>query len=124
MTSRKPHPVDIRVGANLRALRQQRGYSQTQLAEVLGLTFQQVQKYEKGANRISASRLFEIAQFFNIGVASFFEGCGDQKETSSILSYSQAALDVAAALDKVDQPKIKKQIKQLVLAISKSRLLG
>lgn len=120
MTSVKPHEVDIRVGANLKTLRQQREFTQSELGEVLGITFQQIQKYEKGTNRISASKLFEIAQFFNIGVSSFFEGCGDKANNNSIISLSKTALDTATALDKIEDPKAKKQIKQLIVSISKS----
>ena len=69
-----PHRVDVHVGARVRILRRASGMSQEALADRLGLTFQQVQKYERGANRISASKLFEIAAALNVPVSSFFEG--------------------------------------------------
>jgi transcriptional regulator with XRE-family HTH domain len=67
-------PVDKHVGSKLRARRTKLGMSQTTLADALGLTFQQVQKYEKGSNRIGAGRLQHIAQILKIPVQSFFEG--------------------------------------------------
>ena len=68
------HPVDKHVGNRLRQLRALRGITQTALADETGVTFQQVQKYEKGANRISASRLWEISRVLDVPIASFFEG--------------------------------------------------
>ncbi len=68
------HPVDRHVGNRLRQLRALRGITQTALADRIGVTFQQVQKYEKGANRISASRLWEIRRALDVPIASFFEG--------------------------------------------------
>jgi transcriptional regulator with XRE-family HTH domain len=59
------------------------GYNQSQLAKTLGLTFQQVQKYEKGTNRISASKLWEIARFFEVDVGYFFEGLADTATSRS-----------------------------------------
>ena len=69
----KPHPVDMHVGARVRMRRTLLGMSQTTLGEAIGLTFQQVQKYEKGTNRISASRLFELSRLFDVPVEFFFE---------------------------------------------------
>lgn len=69
-----PHPVDLHVGSRIRIQRKTLGVSQSTLAETLGLTFQQVQKYERGANRVSASKLFEIANTLQVSIAYFFEG--------------------------------------------------
>ena len=69
-----PDPVDVHVGARVRILRVNRGMSQTDLARPLGLTFQQVQKYEKGANRIGSGRLSKIAGLLGVEVAFFFDG--------------------------------------------------
>lgn len=74
MSSSEPNPIDIEVGLRLRLLRRERGLSQTELARALGLTFQQVQKYEKGTNRISASKLWEAARFLSVPVSAFFGG--------------------------------------------------
>ena len=69
-----PHLVDRHVGRRVEARRKALGYSQSQLGAALGLTFQQIQKYEKGANRVSASKLWEIAQFFKVEIGYFFDG--------------------------------------------------
>ncbi|HZZ36490.1 MAG TPA: helix-turn-helix transcriptional regulator [Caulobacteraceae bacterium] len=74
---RSPNPVDLHVGARVRMRRRLAGVSQEKLAEALGLTFQQVQKYERGANRVSASKLYEIAAALQTPVAFFFEGLAD-----------------------------------------------
>jgi transcriptional regulator with XRE-family HTH domain len=71
---RSPTAVDQHVGARMRAARLNAGKSQTDVAEALGLTFQQVQKYEKGANRISAGKLHELSRLFNTPVQFFFDG--------------------------------------------------
>ena len=68
------HPIDTHVGKRVRMRRMMLGISQTKLGDALGLTFQQVQKYEKGTNRVSASRLQHIAQIFEVPVTFFFEG--------------------------------------------------
>src|ERR671927_529699 len=68
-----PHPIDIRVGARLRLRRNMLGLSQEKLGEAIGLTFQQVQKYERGANRIGASRLHEPSRVLDVPVSFFFD---------------------------------------------------
>lgn len=77
---RSPNPVDLHVGARIRMRRKILGVSQERLAEGLGLTFQQVQKYERGANRVSASKLYEIARSLQAPVSYFFEGLADPSE--------------------------------------------
>jgi len=72
-----PHPVDRHVGRRVCEKRISLGYNQSDLGRALGLTFQQIQKYEKGANRISASKLWDIARFFKVDVAYFFQGLGN-----------------------------------------------
>ncbi len=69
----KPHPVDVHVGARVRQRRVLLGMSQTTLGDALGLTFQQVQKYENGKNRISASRLFDLTRVLDVSIEHFFE---------------------------------------------------
>jgi transcriptional regulator with XRE-family HTH domain len=73
MATRKSGPLDAMVGARIRMLRVNRGVSQTVLAERIGVTFQQVQKYERGANRVGASRLAQIASVLDVSVGEFFE---------------------------------------------------
>jgi len=69
-----PNPVDLHVGAKVRTRRKIVGFSQTELADAIGVTFQQVQKYERGANRISASKLWDIASKLKTSMAYFFDG--------------------------------------------------
>ena len=69
-----PHLVDRHVGRRVEARRRELGLTQTELSRAIGVTFQQVQKYEKGANRISASKLWDIARFFKVDIGYFFEG--------------------------------------------------
>ena len=69
-----PHPVDRHVGRRVCEKRLALGYNQSDLGRALGLTFQQIQKYEKGANRVSASKLWDIARFFKVDIGYFFEG--------------------------------------------------
>jgi transcriptional regulator with XRE-family HTH domain len=75
-----PHPVDRYVGRRVSERRVALGYNQGDLGRALGLTFQQIQKYEKGTNRISASKLWMISEFFGVDIAWFFEGL--QRETA------------------------------------------
>lgn len=72
-----PNPIDQHVGARIRARRKQINVSQGDLAGALDLTFQQVQKYERGSNRVSASKLYEIAKALRVPVAYFFDGLAD-----------------------------------------------
>jgi transcriptional regulator with XRE-family HTH domain len=74
MSEAMPDPVDVHVGRALRARRQELGQSQSDLAEALGVSFQQIQKYERGANRISASMMFRAARAQQVAPAYYFEG--------------------------------------------------
>ena len=72
------HPVDVHVGKRIRHRRWINGTTQQQLAEAVGIKFQQIQKYETGMNRVSASRLWDIARVLNVPVSFFFEGLDEQ----------------------------------------------
>ena len=74
MGSKKPDLIDVEVGQRIRIQRLAAGLSQSELAERIGVTFQQVQKYEKGMNRVGAGRLTKIARVLNVPVGSFFDG--------------------------------------------------
>jgi len=74
IAKKAPNPIDKHVGSRVRMRRMMLGMSQEKLGDALGLTFQQVQKYEKGTNRIGASRLQQISQILQVPVAFFFEG--------------------------------------------------
>ena len=82
MSVKRPDPVDVEVGHRIRIERLARGLSQTALANQLGVTFQQVQKYEKGVNRVGAGRLTKIAEVLGIEVSTFF-GAKDMIETGA-----------------------------------------
>jgi transcriptional regulator with XRE-family HTH domain len=73
LKSDKPNPIDVQVGSRVRLRRNMLGFSQEKLGEAIGLTFQQVQKYERGANRIGASRLHELSRVLDVPVSFFFD---------------------------------------------------
>ena len=78
-----PHPVDCHVGRRVAEKRRSRGFNQSDIAKAVGLTFQQIQKYENGSNRISASKLWDFAAFLNVPVGYFFDGLeGGAAETA------------------------------------------
>ncbi len=95
--ARQAHPVDVHVGGRVRLRRVFLGYSQEKLANALGLTFQQIQKYERGANRISASKLYELSRILNVPVTYFFEGVeadGDSSGAGGQEAGAQAATNI------------------------------
>ncbi len=81
---RAANAVDKRLGERVRARRLELGMSQERLAEILGVTFQQVQKYERGVNRIAASRLYDLSAALNIPVSKFFEGLSDHGSAKDV----------------------------------------
>ncbi|MFN3583088.1 helix-turn-helix domain-containing protein [Phenylobacterium sp.] len=91
-----PDPVDVAVGARIRLLRKLKGLSQQALAEAAGVTFQQIQKYERGANRVSASMLTRIAKTLNVPVAEMF---GEASPTSSAVDEVATLLAEPGALE-------------------------
>jgi len=78
-----PNPVDVHVGARVRLRRKLLGMTQTKLGDALGLTFQQVQKYEKGANRIGSSRLYDLSRVLDLSIEHFFEDMPPEVAASS-----------------------------------------
>ncbi len=93
-----PDPIDIAVGARIRTRRRASGYSQTQLADSLGITFQQVQKYERGANRVSASMLVRIAAKLETSVAALVGEDGVSAQTTMVARAPKSATDDITAL--------------------------
>ncbi|CAP55344.1 helix-turn-helix domain-containing protein [Gluconacetobacter diazotrophicus] len=89
-----PSPVDVHVGGRIRLRRTLMGLSQERLGDALGLTFQQVQKYERGTNRVSASRLYELSEVLDVPVSFFFDGLDSgqagSKATNAIPGFAQA----------------------------------
>jgi transcriptional regulator with XRE-family HTH domain len=96
------NPVDMHVGSRVRMRRMMLGISQEKLANALGLSFQQVQKYEKGANRIGASRLEHISRFLQVPVGFFFEGASD---ASAIATSEENARSLALINDFASSPE-------------------
>lgn len=127
---RHPNPVDLHVGGRVRMRRKLLGISQEQLADALGLTFQQVQKYERGANRVSASKLYEIAKTLQVPVAFFFDGLVDPveglgpdeigmkaDETMQQFLGTPEGLELAELFPKIGRGRVRRQVLDLVRAM-------
>lgn len=115
-SKRGTSPIDTLVGQNLRAMRSQRGMSQSALGDLLDLTFQQIQKYEKGTNRIAASTLYEMARIFGVPLDAFFQGADEIVENQSggmPPQLSTQALKLAVAYDTNDNHAFKKAVTSL-----------
>lgn len=117
--------IDRRLGMRVRARRFELGMSQERLSEMLGITFQQIQKYEKGANRIAASRLFDLAAALDVPVAYFFEGLSQDKTTGDDAGASlDAALAKPGAIElvrlfaSIEDAAIRRRVLELVRAIT------
>lgn len=128
---KKPNPIDAYVGSRIRLRRNMVSMSQERLGESLGITFQQIQKYEKGTNRVGASRLQAIASILNVPVSFFFEGgpgmngeeAGGLSESSdqdSVLAFgsSTEGLQLARAFLKIRDPKLRRRVIDLVKAMA------
>ncbi|MCG7493776.1 helix-turn-helix domain-containing protein [Thalassobius sp. Cn5-15] len=111
------HPVDIHVGKKLKNLRVLRGQTQTDVAKGLNISFQQVQKYELGRNRISASKLYEIANILNVPPAYFFEGL-DQNADSTSPVIDEETARIAAVFGKIQDDRLKAQIRSFIDAVA------
>ncbi|MET0274195.1 MAG: helix-turn-helix transcriptional regulator [Phenylobacterium sp.] len=121
-----PHPIDLHVGLRLRLRRKELRISQEKLAEALGLTFQQVQKYERGANRVSASKLWEIAQVLKAPVGYFYEGWSDPGDPDAPppsyhpaqrLLMSDEGLELAACFPKIPRAA-RRQLLELIRTLA------
>jgi transcriptional regulator with XRE-family HTH domain len=128
MTRRDPNYIDVHVGSRIRMRRQLVSMSQEKLGELLGITFQQVQKYEKGSNRISASRLFYAAKILGVPVQSFFEdlpntddtqGFKETREEDNVMSslMNTEGIQLAKAFRDADNSTKRKLIATLARAI-------
>jgi transcriptional regulator with XRE-family HTH domain len=125
----EPHPVDIHVGGRVRAQRQALGLSQDRLGKELGLTFQQVQKYERGMNRVSASRLFELGKVLNVTTDFFFKGLSqaaaapgfaeDEQEGFNVDTFSnRETMELVRAYNSIRDPKIRRQFFEMVKTLA------
>ncbi len=128
---KKPNPTDIHVGARIRLRRNMLGMSQEKLGESLGITFQQIQKYEKGTNRVGASRLQAIATILGVPVSFLFEdlpgqssalGSGFAEDASTVhaLEFCSSAegLQLNRSFVKISDPKVRRKIIELIRTLS------
>jgi transcriptional regulator with XRE-family HTH domain len=131
--TKTPNPVDRFVGSRVRMQRLLAGMSQEKLGDALGLTFQQVQKYEKGTNRISASRLQQLAKILGVPVSFFFDGAplggeanaagfeetGQQAYISEFMTTSEG-LQLTKAFMRIGDPAVRRRVIDLVEALAGS----
>ncbi|MEQ6249061.1 helix-turn-helix transcriptional regulator [Sulfitobacter sp. HNIBRBA3233] len=110
------HPVDVHVGQKLKQIRTLRRMSQTDVANRLSLSFQQIQKYEIGSNRIAASRLFELAQIFDVSPAYFFEGLYDTSEEKS--AKDDNCMEIVNAIAAIKDDTVKTRIVTFIEDVS------
>jgi transcriptional regulator with XRE-family HTH domain len=130
MSTKAPNPVDKYVGSRVRMRRIMLGMSQEKLGEALGLTFQQIQKYEKGTNRVGASRIQQISEILNVPVSYLFEGgptgtthAGNFSEGTSptfVTDFLATAegLALTRAFTRITDPKLRRSIVDLVEQIA------
>src|SRR6195952_358760 len=124
---RAPNPVDLHVGLRIRLRRRELGVSQEKLADSIGLTFQQVQKYERAANRVSASKLWEMARTLKTSIAYFFEGLGDTSRPQTTEAagpppahaflLSPEGMELAQAFPRIRRARVRRRILDLVRAM-------
>ena len=128
--SDKPNPVDIHVGSRVRLRRTLLGMSQEKLGDAIGLTFQQVQKYERGANRVGASRLYDLARVLDVSVSYFFEELGGDKPAPGTSGeeatepfqanpmMKRETLELVRAYLRISDPQIKRRLFELAKALA------
>ncbi len=126
-------PVDIHIASKLRELRLVSGLSQEKLGELVGVTFQQIQKYEKAKNRICASRLFEFSQILERPMDAFFEGLKadrsyynydfkpSKKQEKNLTSFNKEILPLVRAFNRIEDPQSKKHLVALATSIAKAK---
>lgn len=132
--SNNPNPVDVHVGRRVRLRRTLLGMSQERLGDALGLTFQQVQKYERGTNRIGSSRLYRLSQILDVPVSFFFddmEGTPEMREPSgqapaptleSDPLARRESLELVRAYYKIADPAVRKRLFELVKSMGRSEI--
>ncbi|MGF7159033.1 transcriptional regulator with XRE-family HTH domain [Rhodoligotrophos appendicifer] len=133
MVKRNPNPIDVHVGSRVRMRRMLIGMSQEKLGEQLGLTFQQVQKYEKGSNRVSASRLYQMGRILGVPVQYFFEelphssansvpemGFAESAGEPIIMDFltSSEGLQLNKAFTRIKDPSVRRKVVELVRTLA------
>ena len=142
----RPSPIDVHVGSRVRLGRTLSGMSQERLGDALGLTFQQVQKYERGANRVGASRLFDISRVFNVPISFFFDDMPEGMDATPVFGrrgrtygFSEAqepsspgiddsfskreTLELVHAYYRITAPAVRKQIFTLIKSVASAEVL-
>jgi transcriptional regulator with XRE-family HTH domain len=127
---KQANPIDAQVGNRVRLRRMLVGMSQEKLGECLGLTFQQVQKYEKGVNRIGAGRLYQVAHILGVPITYFYEDVADQKSDDQVIANDHSAppvmeflssgegLQLALAFMRIREPKVRKRMIELMKSLA------
>ncbi len=130
----RPNPVDVHVGTRVRLRRTLLGMSQERLGDAIGLTFQQVQKYERGANRIGASRLFDLSRVLEVPISFFFDDFGNARELASFAGLpagedsrydpdpmmKRETLELVRAYYRIGDPQIRRRLFDLTKAIAQA----
>ncbi len=131
----RPNPIDVYVGSRVRLRRTLLGMSQERLGQAIGLTFQQVQKYERGANRVGASRLYELSRVLDVPVSYFFEDMPDEaanrgkgQGNAPANGHDEAhetdpmtrreTLELVRAYYRITEPKVRKRVFEMVKAVA------
>jgi transcriptional regulator with XRE-family HTH domain len=132
----RPSPIDVHVGSRVRLRRTLMGMSQEKLGEALGLTFQQVQKYERGANRIGASRLFDLARVLDVPIGFFFDDMPDEMGGPGMLRarmsgfaerqegfeddtlHKRETLELVRAYYRINEPAVRKRVFDLIKSLA------
>ena len=125
-TERRPDPFDVEVGVRVRALRKAREISQSDLAAAAGITFQQVQKYERGTNRISASKLQQIARRLGVPISELL-GEADSQSAATVnwtLMTEPDVMEIAQAFHGIRSPGLRKKLRGLILSLSEQGRTG
>jgi transcriptional regulator with XRE-family HTH domain len=115
----KPNPIDVHVGRRLRLRRTLLGMSQERLGQLLGLTFQQIQKYERGVNRIGSSRLYELGQILDVPISFFFDDMAQDGGAPELLAPGLAEDPADFAFDARDLQLEKRETLELVRAYNR-----
>ena len=123
-----PHPIDVHVGSRVRLRRTLLGLNQTQLGERLGITFQQIQKYERGVNRISASRLYQLTRILDVPLSFFFDSMPSniddsapqqvRSDASGDVMLKRETLEFVRAYFRIGDPVARKGLFELTEAIA------
>ncbi len=117
MAQKARDPIDAVVGGNLARIRKTKGLSQSAIADALGISFQQVQKYEKGSNRVSAGVLYHLSQALSVSMDDFFKGA-ETVERDTISLQATGRVYVSGDLDRVKNADVRKALASLIKCVS------